>query len=195
MFYPDNHKVGYKIKLLFIAALEYSKGLDILIPLIKKFDNEDRLEFHIAGTGPAEEELKGIESINFHGMLNNEDLAKLYRECDIFIYPSHNDQYPTVVTQALSSGLYVIAGDFFKGIFDDFGKYLEYVPMNVESFYNRINEIINNRKIIEHNRQEEYEYVRNNYDWSIIAKKFYDNMENIYKEFYHDRNKQDDFRD
>ena len=194
-FYPDNHKVGSKIKLLFIAALEYSKGLDILIPLIKKFDIEDRLEFHIAGTGPAEEELKGIESINFHGMLNNEHLAKLYRECDIFIYPSHNDQYPAVVTQALSSGLYVLAGDFFKGIFDDFGKYLEYVPMNVESFYKRINEIINDRKTIEHDKQEEYEYVRINYDWSIIATKFYDNMENIYKEFYHDRNKQDDFRD
>ena len=168
---------------------------NFIYPVIKQFDNEDRLEFHIAGTGPAEEELKEIKSITFHGRLSNKDLGKLYRECDVFIYPSHNDTYSLVILQALSSGLYVLAGDFFKGIFDDFGKYLEYVPMNVESFYKRINEIINDRKTIEHDKQEEYEYVRNNYDWSIIAKKFYDNMENIYKEFYHDRNKQDDFRD
>ena len=195
LFYPDNHKIDEKIKILFVAALEYNKGLDILIPLIKKFSSDNKLEFHIAGTGPVEEELKGIKSINFHGRLSDEDLAKLYRECDIFVYPSHNDQYSLVILQAFSSGLYVLAGDFFKGIFDDFGKYLEYVPMNVESFYNRINEIINNRKIIEHNRQEEYEYVRNNYDWSIIAKKFYDNMENIYNEFYHNPNGNDNIKD
>ena len=48
---------------------------------------------------------------------------------------------------------------------------------------------------IEHNRQEEYEYVRNNYDWSIIAKKFYDNMENIYNEFYHNQNGNDNLKD
>lgn len=194
-FYPELRKVNAKLKFLFVAALDYSKGLDILIPVIEKIGYNDTIEFHIAGSGPVESEIQKIKNIQYHGVLSNEELAMLYRVCDIFIYPSHNDQYPTVVTQALSSGLYVLAGDFFKGIFDDFSKYLEYVPMNVESFYKRINEIINDRKTIEHDKQEEYEYVRNNYDWSIIAKKFYDNMENIYKEFYHDRNKQDDFRD
>ena len=150
LFYPDNHTTDQKIKFLFVAALEYNKGLDILIPLIKKFGDDNKLEFHIAGTGPVEEELKEIKSINFHGRLSDEDLAKLYRECDIFVYPSHNDSYSLVILQALSSGLYVLAGDFFNGIFDDFSKYLEYIPMNVESFYNRINEIINNRKMIDH---------------------------------------------
>ncbi len=195
LFYPDNHTTDQKIKFLFVAALEYNKGLDILIPLIKKFGDDNKLEFHIAGTGPVEEELKEIKSINFHGRLSDEDLAKLYRECDIFVYPSHNDSYSLVILQALSSGLYVLAGDFFNGIFDDFSKYLEYIPMNVESFYNRINEIINNRKMIDHDRQEEYGYVRNNYDWSIIARKFYDNMENIYNEFYHNQNGNDNFKD
>lgn len=181
--------------MLFVAALEYNKGLDILIPLIKKLGNNDEIEFHIAGTGPVEEELKEIKMVNFHGRLNNEELAKLCRECDIFVYPSHNDQHPSAILQALSSGLYVLAGDFFKGIFDDFSKYLEYISMNVESFYGRINEIIKERKIIEHNKQEEYEYTKNNYDWSIIAKKFYDNMENIYDEFYHKQNRNDNLKD
>ena len=191
LFYPDNHTTDQKIRLLFVAALEYNKGLDILIPLIKKFGNNDKIEFHIAGTGPVEEELKEIKSLYFHGRLNNNELAKLYRECDIFVYPSHNDEHPGVILQALSSGLYVIAGDFFKGVFDDFSKYLEYIPMNIESFYGRINEIIKDRNIIEHNKQEEYEYTKNNYDWSVIAKQFYTNMQNIYDEFYYKQRSKD----
>ena len=51
--------------------------------------------------------------------------------------------------------------------------------MNVDAFYNRINEIIKDRKIIEHNKKEEYEYVKNNYDWEIVAKKFYNNIREI----------------
>ncbi len=129
-----------------------------------------------------------MKFVNYHGRLDNENLAQLYRECDIFVYPSHSDTYSLVTLQALSSGMYVLAGDFFKGIFDDFSKYLEYLPMNIDAFYNRINEIIKDRKIIEHNKQEEYQYVKSNYDWSIIANKFYDNMKNIYNEFYNEKN-------
>ena len=191
LFYPDSHIPGNKLKILFVAALEYSKGLDLLIPLIEKFQGNDEIEFHIAGTGPVEDELKKITYIQYHGVLTNEDLAKLYRICDIFVYPSHNDTYSLVTLQALSSGLYVLTGDFFKGIFDDFNKYLEYLPMNVDAFYNRINDIIKDRTIIEHNKQEEYDYVKNNYDWSIIAKKFYTNMQNIYDEFYQNRKGED----
>jgi glycosyltransferase involved in cell wall biosynthesis len=195
LFHPDPYVAGVKLKVLFVAALEYSKGLDLLIPVMDKFSDNQNIEFHIAGTGPVEDEILQRKFINYHKGLNNAELANLYRHCDIFIYPSHSDYYPAVVSQAFSSGLYVLVGDFFKGIFDDFGEYLEYIPMNVESFYNRINDIINNRKIIDHDRQEEYEYVRSNYDWSIIAKKFYDNMENIYNEFYYNQNGNGNLKD
>ena len=195
MFYPDNHNLGNKIKILFVASLEYSKGLDILIPLIEKLKSNSNIEFHIVGKGPLENELNKIDYIKYHGVLTNKELANLYRECDLFVYPSHNDTYSLVTLQALSSGLYVLAGDFFKGIFDDFNKYLEYLPMNVDAFYNRINDIIRDRTIIGHSRQEEHDYVKNNYDWSIIAKKFYTNMQNIYDEFYQNRKGEDSPKD
>jgi glycosyltransferase involved in cell wall biosynthesis len=182
LFYPETHD-NDRIKLLFVASLEYEKGLDILIPLMKKFINNDKIEFHIAGTGPLEDMLRGMEYIRFNGKLDNHELAKLYRGCDVFIYPSHNDTYSMVTLEALSSGLYVLEGDYLKGVFDDFSKYLEYIPMNVESFYNRINDIIINRKIIEHNKDEEYEYVKNNYDWSAIASKFYGDIMEIQEKF------------
>ena len=184
IFYPNYNKQNKKLKFLFVAALEYSKGLDILIPLMKKMESNKDIEFHIVGTGPVEDKVKEIGNVKYHGVLTNKELAKLYRGCDIFIYPSHSDTYSLVTLQALSSGLYVLTGNFFNGIFDDFNKYLEYLPMNVDAFYNRINEIIKDRKIIEHNKKEEYEYVKNNYDWEIVAKKFYDNIREIVNLYY-----------
>ncbi len=51
LFHPDSHMPGKKLKILFVAALEYSKGLDLLIPLMEKFGENDEIEFHIAGRG------------------------------------------------------------------------------------------------------------------------------------------------
>jgi glycosyltransferase involved in cell wall biosynthesis len=182
IFLPGKANVGGKLRVFFVSRLIKEKGLDIIIPLADKLSDNPDIEFHIAGTGPLVNEIKNRNNIIYHGKVNNIDLAKLYRECDVFIYPSHNDVYPLVTLEALSSGLYVLEGDYLKGVFDDFeGKYLEYLPMNVEAFYNRINEIINNRDIIKHDKLEEHEYVRNNYDWDIIAQKFYSKMREFYK--------------
>ncbi len=71
-----------------------------------------------------EGKVKENNNIIYHGVVNNNELARLYRECDIFIYPSHNDTYSLVTLRALSSGLYVLTGNFFKGVFDDFSEYL-----------------------------------------------------------------------
>jgi glycosyltransferase involved in cell wall biosynthesis len=182
LFYPDNAS-NKKIKFLFVASLSLEKGLDILLPLIDMFVNNANMEFHIAGIGPMEEEIKARKNIIYHGRLDNSNLAKLYRESDIFIYPSHADAHPAVVLQALASGLYVLCSDYFKGTFDDFeNKYLEYVPRNIESFYKRVNEIIEDRNIINHNKTEEFNYVKSIYDWPVIAKKFYEYMFEFDKE-------------
>ena len=179
-FYPDYSINNVKIKFLFVASLKAEKGLDILLPLIDKIDN-NCIEFHIAGGGKLSDKIKTNKRIIYHGILSDIDLAKLYRECDVFIYPSHNDVFPTVTLQALSSGLYVICSDYLKGNFDDFeNKYLEYLPLDVEKWYSRINEIINDNNIIKHNKKEEYIFVKNNYDWKIISTKFYEYMVKFY---------------
>lgn len=183
LYYPDYNVNNKKIKFLFVAALVRDKGLDILLPLIDKFKNNNEIEFHIAGTGPLVNEIKKRNNIIYHGVVNNDELSKLYRESDVFVYPSHNDSYSMVTLEALSSGLYVLCSDYLKGNFDDFeNKYLEYLPLNVDSFYNRINDIIKNRDIIRHDKESEYNYIKNNYSWEIISRKFYDYMIKFYNE-------------
>lgn len=173
-FYPLRARNDGRFKFLFVAALTAQKGLDILIPLIKKSQNH-KAEFHIAGTGPLMKELENLKNVVFHGVLDDSQLAELYRGCDVFIYPSHNDIYPTVVLQALSSGLYVLLGDFLKGSFDDFERlgFLEYVPMSIEAFQDKIEDLISGHLIEGMNRGQLHDYVQQNYDWSIISREFY----------------------
>ena len=181
-FYPDYDVNNKKIKFLFVAALQAGKGLDLLLPLIDRIDSND-VEFHIAGGGKLADKIKANKKIVYHGILSDIDLAKLYRECDVFIYPTHADVFPLVALQALSSGLYVMCSDYLKGNFDDFeNKSLEYLPLDIEKWYSRVNEIINDNGIIKHDKKEQYAFVENNYDWKIISKKFYDYMIKFYNE-------------
>lgn len=184
LFFPNYNVENKILKILFVASLQKSKGLDILLPLADMFTEDDRLEFHVVGGGPLEKDVNRRKNIKYHKILDDKSLSSLYRESDLFVYPSHDDYYGLVVLEAISSGLYVLVGEYLKGNFDQFeGHYLEYLPMNVESFYHRISDILSDRKIISHNKHYEYEFVRNNYDWSIISKHFYESIEQLYLKF------------
>lgn len=182
IFYPKFDEKHDKVKFLFVGALNSGKGLDILLPLIRSL-NMPSAEFHIYGSGPLEEEIKETKNIKYHGDINEDNKAKLYRECDVFIYPSRVDSFGIVVLEALASGLYVLLSDLLKGNFDDFeGKYLEYLPRNVDAFKNRVIEILNNRDTITHDKKEEYKYVKEHFDWKVISEGFYSNMTRFYEE-------------
>jgi glycosyltransferase involved in cell wall biosynthesis len=181
MFYPDYNVKNERLRLFFVASLEYGKGLDILLPLIDKFKNNNNVEFHIAGSGSLVNEIKKRNNIIYHGVVDNNELSKLYRESDVFIYPSHSDTYSLVTLEALSSGLYVLCSDYLRQIFDDFeDKYLEYLALEIDVWYNKISEIINNREMIKHDKNNEYDYIKNNYSWEIISKKFYEYLIKFY---------------
>jgi glycosyltransferase involved in cell wall biosynthesis len=183
-YYPENRIVNDKLKVFFVASLTKRKGLDILLPLIDRFENNSDIEFYVAGGGPLEGEVKKRKNITYLGVLDEKELASEYRKCDLFVYPSHDDFYGLVVLEALSSGLYVLCGEFLKGNFDDFeGRYLEYIKMNVHSFYLRIVNIMNDRSIIMHSKEDEYDYVKSNYDWKVVSSTFYQEMRRLYKQF------------
>ncbi len=181
-FYPDYNIKNKKLKVFFIASLTYKKGLDILLPLIDKFRDNENVEFNIAGDGPLKNEIIKRKNIIYHGIVNENKLSELYRTSDLFVYPSKDDYYGLVVLESLSSGLFVLCSENLKGNFDDFkNKYLLYIENNVDSYYNIINNIIENRDIIKHDKILEYNYIKDNYDWEIISKKFYDYLKNFKK--------------
>ena len=192
IFKPDITLKNDKLKVFYVAYLSKAKGLDILLPLIKKLKNNKGIEFHIAGAGPWEERVKTNKNIIYHGVVGDNELASLYRESDIFIYPSRDDYFGLVVLEALSSGLYVLCGNYLKGNFDDFeGKYLEYIEMDVDAFYNRLMEILENIEYFHHDKAQEYNAVKQKCDWEVISQNFYKAIEQIQMDFIIDQQKKD----
>ncbi|MBN2790779.1 MAG: glycosyltransferase [Candidatus Delongbacteria bacterium] len=64
----------------------------------------------IAGTGPAEDELKKeLPEGKFTGWINHDDLPGLYSSSDLFILPSKFDTFGCVVIESMSCGLPVIS--------------------------------------------------------------------------------------
>ena len=102
----------------------------------------DLAELHIVGTGrlsPLVSKLK-IDGLIYHGSLFDKELQEMYRSCDVFVFPTEWDAQPTVVVEAVSSGLFTICSDYLKGVFDDFldSGFLEYVKLSTESLIESI---------------------------------------------------------
>lgn len=73
-----------------------------LIPLIKE---NEKLELHFVGG----DKLNNNKNIFYHGKLESNDLKKQYQKSDVVLVPSLADNCPTVVLEALSCGIPVIA--------------------------------------------------------------------------------------
>ncbi|MBE5729957.1 glycosyltransferase family 4 protein [Candidatus Parvarchaeota archaeon] len=179
IFYPiKEYNKSKKVKFLFLPARE-CKGVKIVIEAWKRIKDKSNMELHIAGGGDlAEYVRKEAEMSNFiyHGVLPLDELAELYRSCDVFVYPTGCDTFGLVVLEALSSGLYVIASESLRGIFDDFEKlnHLEYQPKDPETIAKRMEEIVKDKDILNHDRMKQYQHVKDNYSWEIISKKLFD---------------------
>jgi glycosyltransferase involved in cell wall biosynthesis len=117
-FYPredvrttlSNIQVGDKV-VLFTGRVSHEKGVmelpEILNELRKTFPE---IKLVIAGTGPAERELReAIPEAIFLGWVDHSDLPIIYSSADILVLPSKFDTFSCVVLEALSCGLPVIA--------------------------------------------------------------------------------------
>ena len=103
------------LKLVFVGRIIRTKGI---IDGIRAFAIAARtcgIELDVAGEGDLlgackEEAARlGVEkSIRFHGRVTREEVFKLYRNADVFLFPSYREPSGNVVFEALSFGLPVI---------------------------------------------------------------------------------------
>ena len=72
---------------------------------------DPRLRLVLAGGGPEQERLRervGDGAI-FHGWLDGSDLARVYANADVFLFPSRTDTFGQVILEAQASGVPVVA--------------------------------------------------------------------------------------
>lgn len=95
--------------LLFAGRLAPEKRVDWLKPLL---DAIPSARLAIVGDGPARvdlEELLHDTRTVFTGYLQGQDLSRAYATADLFVFPSDSETFGNVVTEAMASGLPVVA--------------------------------------------------------------------------------------
>ncbi len=64
----------------------------------------------VVGTGPALERIRErFPQVNYLGLLDREELAKVYAAADVFVFPSKTDTFGLVLLEAMACGLPVAA--------------------------------------------------------------------------------------
>lgn len=110
VYFPIQRKNGQKIKLLFVGRLVKEKDLLDLIDVCRILDNR-RIEYQItfAGDGELHQTLgEKISHSKITGFIQEAALSDLYRESDIFVFPSTTETFGNVILEALASGLPVL---------------------------------------------------------------------------------------
>lgn len=106
---------SYNLELLYLGQVHKAKGILDLIKSFRKIKIK-HINLHVVGVGhdfaKAKSLAKGDKRIIFHGWIQNTNLISLLNKADILVVPSLcYENSPTVIYEALSIGLPVIATD------------------------------------------------------------------------------------
>ncbi|MCJ8166340.1 glycosyltransferase family 4 protein [Pontibacter sp. E15-1] len=106
----SNKAVTHSVrKFVFIGRYERRKGIEELQEVIESLSGKYAFHFSFIGPIPTEKQLK-YDEVDYLGLIKNEKEIKLILQaCDVLICPSYSEGMPTVILEAMASGLAVIA--------------------------------------------------------------------------------------
>lgn len=100
-------------RLLVVARLFERKGVQHLIEALAGVEHDH--EIHVVGTGPFQDRLVALAAglrvpVIFHGWLepDSPQLRELYETASIFVLPSHMENFPIVLLEAMTAGLAIV---------------------------------------------------------------------------------------
>jgi len=103
-----------KFSILFVAREFERKGGYEAYRAFKKLNKyHDNLEFICVSNAPESLKKEDIENTRFYQDVERDKLYDLYREADIFVYPTFHDTFGLVMIEAMSHGNPVITIDDF----------------------------------------------------------------------------------
>lgn len=117
VFYPIVKEESDEFKILFVSRLIERKGLQFIIPQLKKIQDstEKSVKLIVVGDGPYRETLERIaeenhvsDMVEFVGQKGKEEIVPFYQNADLFILPSAKEGMPNVVLEAMACGLPII---------------------------------------------------------------------------------------
>lgn len=152
------------------AWLKSSKYLSKWRLIIAGF-NEDN---HLKELTEFSKKNKLDKSIDFLGPLIGDDLVNIYRNADIFILPTHSENFGLVVAEALSYGLPTITTQGTPWSILELEKAGWWCKPTIEDISNKL-EIASNLNNVDYfNMSKNAFRVSKNYNWEDISLSFYD---------------------
>jgi teichuronic acid biosynthesis glycosyltransferase TuaC len=105
------HLASDKIVVLFVGVLSAAKGVPELVDAI--IANGDQFRGVFVGDGPkmgyGSDDPRGAGCVEYRGFRPHEEIVTYMSAADVLVLPSHNEGLPTVLVEAGSIGLPVIA--------------------------------------------------------------------------------------
>lgn len=107
-----------RLHLTFLSYISYHKGINCMMKVISKLkDRGVNFIFNIAGDGDMLPQLRNFVEENnlgdcvvLHGHLNNRDkINELFKQSDLFFFPSLSEGSPRVTIEAMSMGVPLVA--------------------------------------------------------------------------------------
>ena len=121
---------------LYVGRISKQKGMEFLIPVIKKSLSQTRYQFVLVGSGPYRNKFRDQFSNNdvqLPGYIPRDQIGNYYDAATVYVHPSQFEGLPLVILEALQSGTPVIAREA-----GDVGFVLEDVVTTKEQMSSRL---------------------------------------------------------
>lgn len=101
-----------ELSFVFIGRFDKIKGFDILNEAISRLNkNGIEFKFHFVGAIPRNCQIDAFNIIYHDEIVIPDQIKKILRESDVLVCPSYSEGMPTVILEAMSCGLAIIASD------------------------------------------------------------------------------------
>lgn len=173
---PYIHVFHKPVRLLSVSRLVPEKNIKFLIEVLADLSID--FEFSLVGSGSQQDELEKYAAhknvkINFTGALPKEEIAKLYRNHDIFIFASVSETQGLVIAEALAAGRPVVALHA-SGVEDAIvDGYNGFMVKSQEEFILRIKQLVEDEQLCLMMQQNAVDFAEN-YDELVLCKKLID---------------------
>lgn len=177
---PANETSRETPYILFVGRLDSVKGIDLLLKAFASVQ-PTQIELVIAGAGTTDyqQELHqlarslNIESkVRFVGMVSGDAKLELYRHAELFVLPSHHENFGNVVLEAISQATPVIVSNRVA-LSDAVVQYHvgEVCELNVASLAHHMNQLLASpERIREYKRNTPL--MANDFQWEQIAQRW-----------------------
>ncbi len=181
-FHPIDRPQSPKVKIIFIGRLIPRKGFHRVVRALPSVQKQATVPFEVevVGTGAHRAELDSLaeelgvsELIRYVGMVPYDQLEKSYQYADIFVLTSLSEGMPSVILEAMGSGLPIIAsnvGGNNEIVHEGENGFL-IMGDDIELLANRIAQLVNDADLRRGMGIKSREYAMQ-YDWKNIMNRY-----------------------